>query len=209
LPAAVNVFKKQKKPRSPPASPFSAHRRARFQPNSPKPYRNPSAAGIRCELALSSTSPDPPSTGPPAAGRGAPDVDSRRGATGGRIDVVEPLVAGSTPWSRRVRIHPRRGRIRPRRGRSAAVAVAGGGSRRRHAAVARWRMGRRDNLRPREPPQRAVLPPREPRHGAALHPCEQRHRAALCPREQRHRTALRPCEPRHHGREERRRRRER
>ena len=180
-------LKNKKKPRSPPTSPFSAHRRARFQPKSPKLYRNPSTARIRCELALSSTSPDPPSTGPPAAGRGAPDVDSRRGATGGRIDAVEPLVAGSTPWSRRVRIHPRRGRIRPRRGRSAAVAVAGGGSRRRRAAVAWWRTGRRDNLRPCEPPQCAVLPPREPRHGAALH----------------------PREPRHHGREERRRRRER
>ena len=201
-------------------SPFSAHRRARFQPNSPKPYRNPSAAMIRCELALSSTSPDPPSTGPPAAGRGAPDVDSRRGATGGRIDAVEPLVAGLTPWSRRVRIHPRRGQIRPRRGRYAAVAVTGGRSRRRHATVAWWRTGRRDNLRPREPPQRAVLPPCEPRHGAALHPREQRHRAALppreprhgtalCPREQRHRAALHPREPRHHGREERHRRRER
>ena len=115
---------------------------------------------------MSSTSPDPPSTGPPAAGRGAPDVDSRRGATGGRIDAVEPLVAGSTPWSRRVRIHPRRGRICPRRGRSAAVAVVGGGSRRRRAVVAWWRTGRRDNLRSREPPQRAVLPPREPRLAA-------------------------------------------
>ena len=153
-------------------SPFSAHRRACFQPNSPKPYRNPSATGIRCELALSSTSPDPPSTGPPAAGRGAPDVDSRRGATGGRIDAVEPpgpdppSPGPDTPSPGQIRRRWRRIETTPRR----CSLVEDGPPRQpppARAASTRRPPSARATPRRRPPPARAAPPRRPPSARAA------------------------------------------